>query len=119
MLVRHQCFYLTNWNGITPRQEDWSTSKIVKCLKGEPVKGYFKISIAGAPDTYNESNKALFLERVWYAMGAELSKLPAPHALVPIPNATATVDAPDDYRTLNFVRAIAAASGGKVEALDA
>ena len=39
MLVRHLCYYLTEWGGIKPRQEDYNTNKVVKCLKDEAIKG--------------------------------------------------------------------------------
>jgi hypothetical protein len=47
MLVRHLCYYLTEWGGVTPRQEDYDTNKVVKCLKNEAIKGYSNITIGG------------------------------------------------------------------------
>jgi hypothetical protein len=47
VLVRHLCYYLTEWGGINPRQEDYNTNKVVKCLKNETIKGYSDITIGG------------------------------------------------------------------------
>jgi hypothetical protein len=120
MLVQHLCYYLTDWNGITPRQEDWDTNKVVKCLKGETIKGYAQIAIGGVSFRVEDNNKEEFLLHLWISIGQSLgASTPATTAIVPIPNSAGIIGAPTTYRTLSFARHIAAASSGKLVALDA
>jgi hypothetical protein len=121
MRVHHFCYYLTAWEGIKPRQEDYDTNKVVKCVKGdEPIKGFIRLSIDGVIMRVNEQNKAAFLDSLWAAMGRSLGeRLQAQTAIVPIPSSAGTVGAAATYRTLRYAEAIAAASGGKVAAVDA
>jgi hypothetical protein len=116
MLVQHLCYYLTDWNGVTPRQEDWDTNKVVKCLKDEPIKGYAQITIGGAAFRLENSNRQEFLRRLWSVMG---SGFETNAAIVPIPNSAGVVGAPPTYRTLLYAQEIAANSGGKLVAVDA
>lgn len=119
MLVHHVCYYLTDWNGIKPRQEDYDTSKIVKCLKGDAVKGYFDITVNKVRLHVEEANKNQFLAQLWIGFGKLLAdRLTSPAALVPVPNHDAIVGFAGTYRTLTYARAIAAASVGKVQAYD-
>ena len=120
MLVRHLCYYLTDWSDITPRQQDYDTNKIVKCLKGDPIKGYSNITIGGVSFQLNNDNKFEFLNRLWRGVGTFLNdNLTTPTAIVPIPNSTAVAGASPTYRTLEFATAIAGASSGKVTVVDA
>jgi hypothetical protein len=120
MLVRHFCYYLTDWSGITPRQEDWDSNKIVKCVKGEPIKGYFDVNVGDTTLRVDDGNKQEFLRRLWNAVGQALNaSLNVQSAIVPIPNRPGVVGAPANYRTLHYSKAIAAASSNKVIAVDA
>ncbi|SFN02418.1 hypothetical protein SAMN05216573_10766 [Bradyrhizobium sp. Rc3b] len=119
MLVQHLCYYLTDWNGIKPRQEDWDTNKVVKCLKGEPIKGYAQVTVAGINFRLEERNRQGFLDHLWSALGRSFSSPNQSTAIVPIPNSAGVVGAPASYKTLLYAQAIAAASGGKLIALDA
>jgi hypothetical protein len=120
MRVQHVCYYLTEWSGITPRQQDWNSNKIVKCLKDEPIKGYATLKVGGTDLRLDNNNKQQFLRRLWAAIGRSTdSALKTKTALVPIPNSYAIVGAPANYRTLGYAQAIAAASSGKVVAVDA
>jgi hypothetical protein len=120
MLVRHFCYYLTDWSGITPRKMDWDSNKVVKAVKNETINGYADIAVAGERIRLNDSNKQQFLNKLWAALGKSLGgALSAKTALVPVPNSKAIVGAPATYRTLKYAQAIAAASSGKVVAVDA
>jgi orotate phosphoribosyltransferase len=120
MLVTHLCYYLTDWNGITPRSEDYNTNKVVKSLKGETIKGYSNIVIGGVSFRLTDSNKDEFLRRLWVRVGQVLNEhLATQTAIVPIPNSDGIVGAAATYRTLVFANAIAAASSKKVVAVDA
>jgi len=120
MLVRHFCFYLTDWNGIEPRQEDYDTNKVVKALKGEQVKGYADILMGGANFRLEEKSRQEFLERLWSGLGKVFgAHLTTETALIPIPNSDATVGGPATYRTLEYARGLAASSSGKLRAVDA
>src|SRR5271165_2161059 len=120
MLIQHLCYYLTDWNGITPRQEDWDSNKVVKCLKGETIKGYAQIAIGGVTFRIEDSNKEEFLLHLWAAIGKSFAaSTKVVTAIVPIPNSAGIVGAPATYRTLLFAQHIAAASSGKIVALDA
>jgi hypothetical protein len=120
MLIRHFCYYLTDWNDITPRQDDYSTNKIVKCLKVDTINGYSNIPFGGVNFRLQDSTKQEFLTRLWTVTGQFLNtQLAKPTAIVPIPNRGGIVGAEPNYRTLQFAKAIAAASSGKVVAVDA
>lgn len=119
MLVQHLCYYLTDWTGIKPRQEDWDTNKVVKCLKGEPIKGYAQVSVAGTTFRLEERNKQEFLAHLWSALGRSFNSQNQSTAIVPIPNSAGVVGESANYKTLLYAQAIAAGSGGKLVALDA
>jgi hypothetical protein len=119
MLVQHLCYYLTDWNGITPRQEDWDTNKVVKCLKGEVIKGYAQISIGGLTFRLEDTSKEEFLLRLWSEIGKGFAEsLKETTAIVPIPNSSGIIGATANYRTLLFAQHIAASSSGKLVAID-
>ncbi len=119
MLVQHLCYYLTDWNGITARREDWDTNKVVKCLKGDPIKGYSDISIGGLTFRLEDRSKEEFLLRLWDELGkGYAADLKETTAIVPIPNSTGIIGAPANYRTLLYAQAMAAASCGKLVAVD-
>jgi len=119
MLVQHLCYYLTDWNGITPRQEDWTSNKVVKCLKGELIKGFAQIDVAGVLFRLEEGSKQEFLTHLWSALGRTFNSPNASTAIIPIPNSAGVVGAPANYKTLLYAQQIAAASSGKLVALDA
>lgn len=120
MRVRHFCYYLTDWSGITPRPEDWATNKIAKCVQGQPIEGYVDVRVGGSDLRVDNDNKSEFLRRLWIAVGQSLAATLTTHrAIVPIPNGSAIISSSGVYRTLQYAQAIAAASSGKMIALDA
>lgn len=120
MRVRHYCYHLTDWNGITPRQADYNAAKVVKVVKGKSLNGWFNASVGGQTLRVDEANKQNFLDLLWKRIGTILSEHPgSQYALVAIPSSAGTVDAQEPHRTLQYARAIAAASNGKVAAVDA
>jgi hypothetical protein len=119
MLVQHLCYYLTDWNGITARQEDWTSNKIVKCLKGEPIKGFANVSISGVPIRLEERSRQEFLAHLWSALGRVFASANSSTAIIPIPNSAGVVGSTANYKTLVYAQEIAAASGGKLVAVDA
>ncbi len=95
MRIRHFCYYLTNWSGITPRQEDWDSNKIVKCLKEKAIKGYIDLTVGGTNLHVDNNNRQEFLHRLWTAVGQSMAgALTEQTAIVPIPNSTGIVGSP-------------------------
>ena len=120
MRVQHFCYYLTAWSGITPRQEDWNSNKIVKCIKDEPIKGYVDVNVGGSNIRVDNNNKPEFIRRLCLSLGQSMAtELKGQTAIVPIPNSSAVVGSAAVYRTLGYAKAIAAASSGRVVAVDA
>jgi hypothetical protein len=119
MRVQHFCYYLTDWPA-ERRQQDYDSNKVVKCLKDETFKGYANLTVGGSNIRVDNSNKAEFRRRLWEAVGKSMgAALKEQTAIVPVPNSLAIIGSPPNYRTLGYAQAIAAASGGKVVAVDA
>src|SRR5271154_5725000 len=107
-------YYLTEIDGITWRQDDWTTNRIVKAVKGEPFKGYFQVVAGGRHYRFDQSNLHQFMPALFGAVAAKLNELvDGPFDLVPIPNSTATVTDGADFRTLAHAREIAAKLEGR------
>ena len=108
------CSYLTETSREW-RQADWDASKMVKALKGDAINGYFEFKIGNKTRHFNQSNVAEFVERIPRA----LAKMIARHVegavtLVPIPNSHVTDIATPDFKTLDFAKSVASASGGQI-----
>jgi hypothetical protein len=110
------CAYLTDvsaeWRGI-----DHTSSKMVKALKGDPIKGYFEHKIAGTIRRFDQTNIKDFLDRIPLA----LAKLMARHVdekatIVPIPNSHVVDIQSLNFRTLDLAQAVAQASNGQFTA---
>lgn len=99
--------YLTSRDGGVWRQVDYDTNKMVKCLKGEEIKGYFDLRVAGKIQTFKEDNREEFLGILCRIVARKLDKLNLPgYSLVPIPNSSATTSSKKDFRTHQIARQI-------------
>lgn len=114
-------YYLTEIEGITWRQGDWTANKIVKALKGEPINKYFEITFRdGKKARFDQSNVATFLPIVFRAVAEKLKEeLATPFDIVAIPNSDATIKDNADCRIFEHARAIASAAGNGVQAVPA
>lgn len=107
------CSYLTEtmqpW-----RQADWDASKMVKALKGDPIKGYFDVPVAGVMRRFNQSNIDEFVERIPRALGGLIARhVEGAATIVPIPNSHVTSITTPGFKTLELANGVAAASGGR------
>lgn len=107
------CAYLTDvataW-----RQDDYTASKMVKALKGQPINGYFETKIANTTKRFDQANAQEFVERIPRAMEAAIARhIKGPATLIPIPNShVISADTPN-FKTLELAEAIARHSAGK------
>ena len=112
------CSYLTG--DLKPREIDWPAIKMVKALKGDPIKGYFDIEVDGRARRFNQGNVAEFLAHVPRVMGAAiLERLTGKATIVPIPNSHVVRADDPDFPTLKLAREIAACSNGRLSAAPA
>ena len=112
------CSYLTG--ELKARPIDWPAIKMVKALKGDPINGYFELSVDGATHRFNKDNVGQFLDVVPEAMAAAiLPRIEGNATLVPIPNSHVLRPDEPDFRTLKLAQGIAAASDGRLNAVPA
>ena len=106
------CCYLTStepdWRPI-----DHTTSKMVKTLKGDQIKGYFERKFG----RYDNENKHHYLPKIHAAMSIALAaEVSGPADLVPIPNSHVVDPSTSDFKTLILATAIAEHSTGQFRA---
>lgn len=120
MLVDRLCYYLIHQPGMTWRDDDYRANKVVKSVKNEQFNGSFHVKISGVQRTFNYSSRANFLKILWPHMAKSiLPKINGSANIVPVPNSGAIVGSQEEYKTLTYAKAIAAASNGKLTAVDA
>ena len=109
------CSYLTG--DLKARSVDWPAIKMVKALKGDPINGYFELSVEGVTQRFDKSNVGQFLDLVPRAMAAAiLPRIEGTATLVPILNSHVLRPDEPNFPTLKLATGIAAASGGRLEA---
>jgi hypothetical protein len=90
---------------------------MVKALKGDPINGYFDLSVNGVAHRFNKNNVSQFLEMVPRAMAAAiLPRVEGTATLVPIPNSHVLKPDEPNFQTLKLATGIAAASDGRLKA---
>jgi hypothetical protein len=108
------CSYLTG--ELKARSIDWPAIKMVKALKGDPINGYFDLSLSGVTHRFTQQNVSEFLDFVPRAMASAILQRIEGHAtLVPIPNSHVVRPDEPNFPTLNLANGIAAASGGRLK----
>lgn len=114
-------YYLTEVHeDLAWRQEDWTAFKIVKAIKGNPIKGYFLLKINGKEKRFEQSNIQEFLPILFKTVGAKLSQsTQGPIDVVPIPNSTAIAANQDDFKTWAHAREICGAAGDRFQVVPA
>jgi hypothetical protein len=109
------CSYLTG--ELKARSIDWPAIKMVKALKGDPIKGYFELSVDGVTHRFDQQNVRKFLDVVPRAMAsAILQRINGAATLVPIPNSHVVAPDTPNFSTFTLANGIAAASGGRLKA---
>jgi hypothetical protein len=113
------CAYLTDVS-VKWRDVDHTSSKMVKALKGDPIKGYLEHKIAGKVRRFDQKNIKEFLDRIPLAMAKLIARHLSTNAtIVPIPNSHVVDVQSANFRTLDLAKAVAAASKNQLQAVPA
>ncbi len=73
------------------RNEDYTTMNMVKAIKGEPLKGYFEISLNGQTKRIDNANSSDFRKICHQPLVRIIeASFIGPHVLVPIPSSKTT-----------------------------
>jgi hypothetical protein len=108
------CAYLTDTD-IEWRNEDHVATKMVKALKGDPIKGYFDFKVGGKVRRFDQSNVAEFVERIPRGLARMIGRYHAGEAtIVPIPNSHVVSASTPKFKTLELAHKVAEHSGGKL-----
>jgi hypothetical protein len=109
------CSYLTG--DLKARPIDWPAIKMVKALKGDPIKGYFELLVDGVARRFDSNNISQFLDIVPSVMAAAiLPRVEGTATLVPIPNSHVLKADETNFPTLKLAMGMAAASGERLKA---
>ena len=113
------CAYLTDAD-LKWRKEDYRASKMVKALKGDPIKGYFSSVVGGVWRQYDQANVHEFVGRVPRALASNILRYhDGPATIVPIPNSHVISATTPGFKTLDLAEKIAENSGGRFKAVPA
>jgi hypothetical protein len=115
-------YYLTTAGEGGPawREQDWTANRVIKCVKGEEVKGWFTVPLRSGERRFDEQTKDELVTIICRNIALKLGTLNAkPVCLVPIPNSGATVKAKRRFRSLELADRVAAESKNRVEAVAA
>ena len=108
------CSYLTG--ELAARKIDWPAIKMVKALKGDPINGYFDLTVGGVNRRFNQQNIREYLDCVPQAMAAAiLERIDGNATLVPIPNSHVVTPTDPNFSTLSLAHGISAASSGRLK----
>ena len=116
--------YLTEVEGFTWRNQDYTANKIVHAAKGDPIKGYFEVVIVEDESRvrrrFDQKNSEEFIPILTGTVATRLGDVvDGNFAIVPIPNSDATVTRSDQFRTLDHATRIASAIGSRAIAVPA
>lgn len=107
------CAYLTD-SEAEWRAEDHRATKMVKAMKGDPIKGYFHSVVGGEKRRYDQNNIHEFVSRIPRALATNMLRHhDAPATIVPIPNSHVTTTDAENFKTLELANNVAKYSGGK------
>lgn len=113
------CAYLTDTD-IEWRNEDHVATKMVKALKGDPIKGYFDFKIGEKVRRFDQANVREFVERIPRGLARMIGRHHAGEAtIVPIPNSHVVSATTPGFKTLELAREVAEHSGGKLTVVPA
>src|ERR1700733_7320061 len=85
-------YYLTTAGEGGPawREQDWTANRIIKCVKGETINGWFTVRLRSGTRRFDESTKDKLVTSVCGTVARKLVTLPADQlCIVPIPNSSA------------------------------
>ncbi|MEH2501489.1 phosphoribosylpyrophosphate synthetase [Bradyrhizobium sp. AZCC 1578] len=106
------CAYLTD-SEAEWRAEDHRATKMIKAIKGDPIKGWFHSYVGGQRRVYDQNNVQDFVSRIPPALAKNILRHHDGEAtIVPIPNSHVTSATTPDFKTLDLAREIARKSGG-------
>ena len=112
--------YLTAVDGVVWRQEDHLSNKMVKCLKGEAINGYFEVKVSGRPKVFKEENKEEFIDVLCGNVAKKITSLIGVRfTIIPVPNSSATTSIKADFRTYSIAKRIAQLGGSGAHAVAA
>jgi hypothetical protein len=107
------CAYLTSVDNQW-RDVDHVSSKMVKALKGDAIRGYFNYEVGGIIRRFDQSNISEFVTRIAPALARIIVRAHDGLAtLVPIPNSHVISPDTGDFKTFDLATKIAAESGGR------
>jgi len=107
------CAYLTDGD-VKWRPEDHRATKMVKAVKGDPIKGYFSSVVGGKWRKYDQSNAHEFVDRIARVLAIDILRHhDAEATIVPIPNSHVISATTANFKTLELARKIAAHSNGR------
>ncbi|WJR74939.1 phosphoribosyltransferase [Bradyrhizobium sp. NP1] len=107
------CAYLTD-SEAEWRAEDHRATKMVKAVKGDPIKGWFHSYVGGQRRVYDQNNVQDFVSRIPPALAKNILRHHEGAAtIVPIPNSHVTSATTPNFKTLEFAQKIAEQSGGQ------
>lgn len=115
--VKAICYYFSSQDHDAKwRNEDYNTYKMVKAVKGEPIKGYVDLKVGGKIHRFTQENVGKLVTAITNSLGKliEDTGVKAP-ILVPVPNSIGT-RAVDEFPTHRLAAKIAARLGGAAEA---
>jgi hypothetical protein len=110
--------YLTEVEGFTWRNQDYTANKIVHVVKGDPIKGYFEVVVVEGKlrvrRRFDQRNGEEFIPILTGTLATRLSDVvDGNFAIVPIPNSDATIAKRDQFRTLDHAIRIASTIGSR------
>lgn len=115
-------YYLTTAGEGGPawREQDWTANRFIKCVKGEPIKGYFTVPLRSGERRFDDQTKDELLTIICGSVAQKLAspRLPPSLCIVPVPNSGATSRV-RTFRTLDLAARIAQLSNGRLVAWDA
>ncbi|MDY0873100.1 hypothetical protein [Dongia rigui] len=105
-------YYLAEVEGLTWRGVDYTTNKMIKAMKGKPIKGYLNLKVGGQNKTFNQQNVTELVAVMRQEVARKLkSSVADKFCIVPIPNSSAVSSSDDEFRTYADAKAIAAGLG--------
>ncbi len=105
--------YLTNIDGVAWRPKDHDVNKMIKCLKGDPINGYFTIKGKTKSYVYRESNREEFLNVLCAALAKKIgSAILGEYAIVPVPNSSTIIANRNAFRTQEIADKVVGFSSG-------
>lgn len=108
-------YYLTTAGEGGPawRDEDWTANRFIKCVKGEPIKGYVIVRLWSGERRFDDQTKDELLTIICRTVAQKLARLKSPLlCIVPVPNSGTTARS-RSFRSLELAERIARMSNNR------